>query len=90
LTSFYRRFARCDGRICRRRSFAKFEVPVGRCFAAGSGAAAPRTRGRPQVSLDNFVDIVSRNFKQPMEGLGLNNSPSAHMWRTMFWLSRFL
>lgn len=34
-------------------------------------------------SLDTFVDIIGRNFRQPKEGLGNDNSPSAHMWRTM-------
>jgi hypothetical protein len=36
-----------------------------------------------QVSLDVFVDIIGRNFKQPKEGLGYDNSPVAHMWRTI-------
>ena len=39
---------------------------------------------------DDFVDIVGRNFRQPEEGLGLDDSPSAHMWRTMMWPTRFL
>jgi hypothetical protein len=43
-----------------------------------------------KVNLDDFVDIVGRNFKQPEEGLGLDSSPSAHMWRTMLWPTRFL
>jgi hypothetical protein len=43
-----------------------------------------------KVNLDDFVDIVGRNFRQPEEGLGLDNSPSAHMWRTMMWPNRFL
>jgi hypothetical protein len=30
-----------------------------------------------------FTDIVGRNFKQPKEGLGFDNSPVAHMWRTI-------
>lgn len=34
-------------------------------------------------SLDDFVDIIGRNFKQPKQGLGFDNSPSAHMWRSM-------
>ena len=34
-------------------------------------------------SLDDFVEIIGRNFRQPKEGLGNDNSPSAHMWRTM-------
>ena len=43
-----------------------------------------------KVNLDDFVDIVGRNFRQPEEGLGLDSSPSAHMWRTMMWPNRFL
>ena len=35
------------------------------------------------VSLDPFVDIIGRQFKQPKEGLGFDNSPSSHMWRTI-------
>ena len=36
-----------------------------------------------EVSIDPFVDIIGRHFKQPREGLGYDNSPSAHMWRTI-------
>jgi len=43
-----------------------------------------------KVHLDDFVDIIGRNFKQPKEGLGFDNSPSAHMWRTIMWPTRFL
>jgi hypothetical protein len=35
------------------------------------------------VSIDPFVDIIGRKFKQPKEGLGHDNSPVAHMWRTL-------
>ncbi len=35
------------------------------------------------VSLDPFVDIIGRHFTQPKEGLGNDNSPVAHMWRTI-------
>jgi len=35
------------------------------------------------VTIDPFLDIVGRHFKQPKEGLGNDNSPVAHMWRTM-------
>jgi hypothetical protein len=42
------------------------------------------------VSLDTFVDIIGRNFKQPAEGLGFDGSPVAHMWRTMIWPTKFL
>jgi hypothetical protein len=35
------------------------------------------------VSWEPFIDIVGRNFKQPDEGLGFDNSPTSHMWRTI-------
>jgi hypothetical protein len=35
------------------------------------------------VSLDPFIDIIGRHFKQPKEGLGNDNSAVAHMWRTI-------
>lgn len=34
-------------------------------------------------SIEEFTDIIGRNFRQPKEGLGNDNSPSAHMWRTL-------
>jgi len=37
------------------------------------------------VDIDDFVDVIGRHFKQPKEGLGFDNSPVAHMWRTMIW-----
>lgn len=37
------------------------------------------------VDIDDFEDVIGRNFKQPKEGLGFDNSPVAHMWRTMIW-----
>ena len=43
-----------------------------------------------KVDLDAFVDIIGRNFKQPKEGLGWDNTPASHMWRTMMWPTRFL
>ena len=41
-----------------------------------------------QVSLDPFIDIIGRNFKDPKEGLGYDGSPTAHMWRTMMFPKR--
>jgi hypothetical protein len=38
---------------------------------------------KAQVSIEPFIDIVGRHFKQPKEGLGYDNSPVAHMWRTI-------
>ena len=37
------------------------------------------------VELERFIDIIGRNFRQPKEGLGFDNSPVAHIWRTMIW-----
>jgi predicted HD phosphohydrolase len=34
-------------------------------------------------ALDQFTDIIGRNFRQPKEGLGFDNSPVAHMWRSL-------
>src|SRR5499426_1712142 len=42
------------------------------------------------VQLEEFTDVIGRNFKQPKEGLGFDASPSAHMWRTIHWPSRYL
>jgi hypothetical protein len=36
-----------------------------------------------KVSIDPFREIIGRHFKQHKEGLGNDNSPVAHMWRTM-------
>lgn len=33
--------------------------------------------------LDQFLDVIGRHFKQPKEGLGYDNSPVAHMWRSL-------
>jgi hypothetical protein len=35
------------------------------------------------VTIDPFMDIIGRHFKQPREGLGNDNSSVAHMWRTI-------
>ena len=43
-----------------------------------------------EVSWEPFEDIIGRNFKQPAEGLGFDNSPVAHMWRTIRRPTKFL
>jgi hypothetical protein len=40
----------------------------------------------PQV----FTDIIGRHFREPEEGLGFDDSPVSHMWRTMIWPNNFL
>jgi len=41
-----------------------------------------------KVAIEPFIDIMGRHFKQPKEGLGYDNSPTAHMWRTIMWPDR--
>ena len=36
-----------------------------------------------KVSLDPFREIIAKHFKTPKEGLGNDNSPVAHFWRTI-------
>ena len=43
-----------------------------------------------EVTIDQFEDLVGRNWKQPKEGLGFDGSPVAHMWRTIIWPQSFL
>jgi hypothetical protein len=35
------------------------------------------------VDLDPFMEIIGRHFRQPRDGLGYDNSPTAHIWRTI-------
>jgi hypothetical protein len=42
------------------------------------------------VDIEDFTDIIGRNFRQPKEGLGMDSSPSSHMWRTIIAPTRFL
>ena len=46
----------------------------------------------PSVTIDveEFADIIGRNFRQPEEGLGMDNGPASHMWRTIIAPTRFL
>ena len=42
------------------------------------------------VELEEFTDIIGRNFRQPAQGLGYDNSPVAHMWRAIIRPAKFL
>ena len=42
------------------------------------------------VELDEFTDIIGRNFRQPSQGLGYDNSPVAHMWRAIIRPAKYL
>jgi hypothetical protein len=43
-----------------------------------------------QVELEEFTDVIGRNFRQPEQGLGFDNSPVAHMWRAMIRPAKYL
>lgn len=42
------------------------------------------------VDIEDFTDILGRNFKQPVEGLGFDNSACAHLWRSIIRPNKFL
>jgi hypothetical protein len=44
----------------------------------------------PEPPCEIFEDIVGRHFRQPIEGLGFDSSPTAHMWRSIIWPHNFL
>ena len=35
------------------------------------------------MNIEPFIDIIGRNFRQPVEGIGWDDSPSSYMWRTI-------
>ena len=37
------------------------------------------------VELGQFEDVIGLQFRQPAEGVGNNNTPASHMWRTVRW-----
>ena len=42
------------------------------------------------IDLATFEPLISKHFIQPERGLGFDDSPAAHMWRTMIWPNNFL
>ncbi|MFE9661873.1 hypothetical protein [Streptomyces sp. NPDC005955] len=42
------------------------------------------------IEFAEFEDVVGRHFAQPAQGLGFDDSPVAHMWRTMIWPNNFI
>ncbi len=43
-----------------------------------------------KVEIEEFEDVIGRCFKTPREGLGFDDSPVAHMWRSIIWPNNFL
>ena len=35
------------------------------------------------IEMEQFEDVIGRHFRQPEEGLGNDDTPSSHMWRTL-------
>ena len=35
------------------------------------------------VHVEDFEDVIGRHFNQPEDGLGNDNTPASHMWRTL-------
>jgi hypothetical protein len=72
----------CPRRTCNRDKYVRAhrwydaprEVTVSDLYAFDPNAV---------VGLEPFRDLIGRHFKQPKEGLGNDNSPVAHMWRTI-------
>ena len=42
------------------------------------------------IDPEQFADIIGRNFREPGDGLGFDDSPVARMWRTMICPNNFL
>jgi hypothetical protein len=40
---------------------------------------------RTTATIDIFIDIIGRHFREPKSGLGFDSSPIAHMWRSIIW-----
>lgn len=36
-----------------------------------------------RMNIESFVDLIGKHFRQPKEGLGFDDSPSAHMFRAV-------
>lgn len=63
-----------DTALKHRWYFAAREVTVSDLYAFDESAV---------VSIDPFLELIDRHFRQPAEGLGNDNSPVAHMWRSI-------
>ena len=42
------------------------------------------------LTIDAFIDVIGRHFRQPKSGLGFDSSPVAHMWRSIIWPNNIL
>jgi hypothetical protein len=44
----------------------------------------------PAPPPESLTDGTGRHYPPPSQGLGIDGSPTAHMWRTMIWPNNFL
>jgi hypothetical protein len=42
------------------------------------------------VDPEEFTDLIGRMFREPEDGLGFDDSPVAHMWRSVIWPNNFI
>lgn len=63
-----------DTALAHRWYFAAREVTVSDLYAFDENAV---------VTIDPFLELIDKHFRQPAEGLGNDNSPVAHMWRSI-------
>lgn len=41
-------------------------------------------------AFEQNTSLVEKHFRRPASGLGFDESPSAHVWRTVIWPNNFL
>ena len=67
-------------------ALTKLVVGVGACV----GGATALLTGAGFLAECAYAGLLGTDFRQPKEGLGFDQSPSAHMWRTINWPTRYL
>ena len=45
---------------------------------------------KKNLRIEDFDDVIAKEFNTPKEGLGFDKSPVAHMWRSLIWPNNFL
>ncbi|MDP6051711.1 MAG: hypothetical protein QF879_05110 [Candidatus Latescibacteria bacterium] len=65
-----------------------------RAFITKLGGAAAVAVMAPEVLAEavehEMMQVLDQAAQQPKEGLGFDNSPSAHMWRSLIFRDRLL
>ena len=53
-------------------------------------SALTMTVNGSEIRYGSFLTALLDGLRQPVEGLGHDDSPSSHMWRTMIWPNNLL